>query len=700
MHNDKWKIVNDNSIFAAIKIVIMKKLYTLLFLMVSLATMAQNNFTPEKMWDLERIGSPAVSPNGELLLFTARSYDVKENKGSTRLFVLTLSKNELKSFKNLPEDPSQVAWRPDGKKITYLSSKENETQLWEFDIEKDENKRVTNIEGGITWYKYSPDLKHIAFGQDVKLDKTVSELYPDLDKVDARIIDGLMYRHWTQWSDYKYAHVFVAPYQEQNLINTGKDIMKDEKYHSPLRPFGGDEQITFSANGKLLLYTCKKLEGTKSAYSTNSDIYVYDIEKQSTNTLKGCGVGYDVEAKVYGEKEGRVAWLSMERAGYEADKNRIMVANIYPATSAPNDITKDFKYSVDGFAWGPEGEKIFFLSTINATRQIFEYDFKSNKITQITQGVHDYNTVIPYKTGKKTMLVGMKNSMSHPAALYTVDLKGNETALKDLNTEKLSKIQMGEVRKRMVKTTDGKDMLTWVIYPPNFDSTKKYPTLLYCQGGPQSPVSQFFSYRWNFQLMAGQGYIVVAPNRRGLPGFGQEWNDAIMGDYGGQPMDDYLSAIDDVAKESYVDNDRMGAVGASFGGYSVYWLAGHHNKRFKCFISHCGMFNMESWYGTTEEMFFAKNDNGHYWANTENYDKNSPHNYVKNWDAPMLVIHNEKDFRVPLGQGMEAFTAAQSLGVPSRFLYFPDEGHWVNKPQNSLLWNRVFFDWLDKWLKK
>lgn len=682
------------AILAAIKCVNMKKLSIILLLLISVSLSAQNTFTPEKMWELHRVGSPAVSPNGELLLYTTRSYTIKDNTGSTVLHVYSLKENTpAKNIINLPENPSQVAWRPDGKAITYLSSKENETQLWEYNITTNTQKRVTNIEGGITWYKYSPDMKHIAYGQDVKLDKTVKDIYPDLDKVDARIIDGLMYRHWTQWNDYTYSHVFITPYQEQNLINTGKDIMKDEKFHAPLHPFGGDEQITFSANGKQLLYTCKKLEGTQSAYSTNSDIYVYDISSATTNVLKGCGVGYDTEPQPWQASEELVgvAWLSMERAGYEADKNRILVGS--------EDITKDFKYSVDGFVWSPDKDKIFFLSTINATRQIFEYDFKSKKINQITQGVHDYNAIVPYKDGKKTMLIGMKNSMSYPAALYKVDMKGKETLLIDPNAEILSTVSLGEVRKRMVKTSDNKEMLTWVIYPPNFDSTKKYPTLLYCQGGPQSPVSQFFSYRWNFQLMAAQGYIIVAPNRRGLPGFGQEWNDEIMNDYGGQPMQDYLSAIDEVAKEPYVATDKMGAIGASFGGYSVYWLAGNHNKRFKCFISHCGMFNMESWYGTTEELFFAKNDNGTYWENPENYEKNSPHKYVKNWDAPILVIHNEKDFRVPLGEGMQAFTAAQTLGVPSRFLYFPDEGHWVNKPQNSLLWNRVFFDWLDKWLK-
>lgn len=679
----------------------MKKLSTIFFILIAATLSAQTLFTPELMWQLHRVGSPSVSPDGKMLLYTTRSYNVKDNTGTTVLHLFDLTKNAEVQLTNAPANPMQVAWRPDGKKITYISGRENGTQLWEYDPANNEQKRVTNIANGINWYKYSPTQNFIAYGQDVKLDKEVKDIYPDLDKVDARIIDGLMYRHWTQWSDYTYSHVFLAQYQEQNLINTGKDIMEGEKFHAPLHPFGGDEQIAFTGNGKQLLYTCKKLQGTASAYSTNSDIYVYDIETATTGTVKGCGAGYDNAPQLYGNQTGQVAWLSMERAGYEADKNRIMVGDLYPPkTMAATDITKDFKYSVDGFAWGPDGDRIFFLSTINATRQIFEFVFKTNTINQITRGVHDYNAVIPYKEGKKTMLIGMKNSMSYPAALYKVDMKGKETLLVDPNADLLKNVPMGQVSQRVVKTTDDKEMLTWVIYPPNFDSTKKYPTLLYCQGGPQSPVSQFFSYRWNFQLMAAQGYIIVAPNRRGLPGFGQEWNDAIMNDYGGLPMRDYLSAIDYMAKAPYVDADRMGAVGASFGGYSVYWLAGNHNKRFKCFISHCGMFNMESWFGTTEEMFFAKNDNGYYWENTDNYQKNSPHQYVKNWDAPMLVIHNEKDFRVPLGEGMQAFTAAQTLGIPSRFLYFPDEGHWVNKPQNSLLWNRVFFEWLDQWLKK
>lgn len=671
----------------------MKKFLFILFVCCSVVLAAQSPLSPEFMWQFKRISEPQVSPDGKLLIYSARSYNIKENKGASAIYLYDLEKNTQKILLDSITNPAQARWRPDGKAIAFMCAKEQGMQLWEINPDGSNLKRVTNITNGINWYKYSPAMNYIAYGQDIKLDKTVKDIYPDLDKLndDVRIIEGLMYRHWNAWSDGTYSHIFIAPYQEQNLINTGKDIMEGEKYHSPLHPFGGEEQINFTPSGANLLFTCKKQEGTDAAYSTNSDIYNYITETGKTIKVDGCGEGYDNEPTAWGKEISILAWLSMQRPGNEADKNRLMVGAV--------DVTKDFKYSVESYAWAPDGDKIFFTSVINATNQIFEYDLKSKAIRQVTEGVHDYNTVVPYKQGKQLMLVGLKTSMSSPATLYKIDLKGKETPLVNINTTLYQQIKWGNVKKRIVKTTDGKEMLTWVIYPPDFDSTKQYPTLLYCQGGPQSAVSQFFSYRWNFQLMAARGYIIVAPNRRGLPGFGQEWNDAIINDYGGQPMRDYLSAIDDVSKEKYVNKDKLGAVGASYGGYSVYYLAGIHEKRFKCFISHCGMFNMESWFGTTEEMFFAKNDNGYYWENTTNYEKNSPHKFVKNWDAPILVIHNEKDFRVPLSEGMQAFTAAQTMGIPSRFLYFPDEGHWILKPQNSILWNRVYFDWLDKWLK-
>ncbi|HYG15470.1 MAG TPA: S9 family peptidase [Bacteroidia bacterium] len=677
----------------------MKKLTLFIVLLWCGMVSAQSTLTPELLWQFKRISDQQVSPDGKWMIYSARSYTIKENSGASFLYLYDLEKNTQRILLDSTENAMQARWRPDGKKIGFIKyDDKGAAQLWEMNPDGSNMAQVTSIEEGITWYKYVPGMKYLAYGQDVKMDKEVKDIYPDLDKVDARIIDGLMYRHWNGWSDYTYSHIFLAPYADGGKISEGKDIMAGQRYNAPMRPFGGEEQVNFSPDGSTIVYACKKLEGTEAAYSTNSQIYVYSIDGASETIASGCGDGYDNNAE-FSPSGTYLAWLSMKRPGNEADKNRILVNNYKDKGTTADDITKDFAYSVDAFTWSPDEKKIYFLSVINATSQLFEYDFKSNKIKQLTQGEHDINSVSVYTAGKKTMFIGHKNSMSRPAALFKYDAAGKETPLININEGLIKNISWGTVKKRMVKTTDGKEMLTWVIYPPNFDSTRQYPALLYCQGGPQSPVSQFFSYRWNFQLMAANGYVVVAPNRRGLPGFGQEWNDQIMNDYGGQAMKDYLSAIDDVSKEKYVNKDKLGAVGASFGGYSVYWLAGNHNKRFKCFISHCGMFNMESWFGTTEEMFFAKNDNGYYWENTANYEKHSPHNYVKNWDAPILVIHNEKDFRVPLGEGMQAFTAAQTLGIPSRFLYFPDEGHWILKPQNSILWNRVFFEWLDKWLK-
>jgi dipeptidyl aminopeptidase/acylaminoacyl peptidase len=427
---------------------------------------------------------------------------------------------------------------------------------------------------------------------------------------------------------------------------------------------------------------------------------------QTTN-LTEQNTGYDRDP-AFSPDGKKIAWLSMRRAGNEADKNRLMV--YYFDSKFQTEVTQSFDNTVNSFAWAPTSQTIYFIPTVEATKNIYsarevagKSGFTFTNLVPVTKGDHDYIGISIQQTAdkKQTILVGAKQHYSLPTELFIIDAKGMERQLTYTNKAITDNIAWGNVEKRWVTTTDGKKMLTWVIYPPNLKQNKRYPALLYCQGGPQSPVSQYFSYRWNFQLMAANGYIIIAPNRRGLPGFGSEWNDQIIGDYGGQPMKDLLSATDDAMTIPFIDRNRMGAVGASFGGYSVYWLAGNHNKRFKAFVSHCGMYNMESWYGSTEEMWFANNDNqGPYWniPRPKNYDA-SPHKFVKNWDTPILIIHNEKDFRVPLTQGIEAFTAAQSRSIPSKFLYFPDENHWVTKPQNSVMWQRVFFEWLDTYLK-
>ncbi|MFH0864787.1 MAG: prolyl oligopeptidase family serine peptidase, partial [Bacteroidota bacterium] len=554
----------------------------------------------------------------------------------------------------------------------------------------------------------APDMKHILFIKDVKLDSTVNDLYPDLPKADAMLFDDLMYRHWNSWTDYAYSHVFFAAYDTLGKIGTATDIMLNEKYDSPLTPDGGMEQITWSPDGKLIAYTCRKLHGKDEALSTNSDIYIYNIETGKTENISEGMPGYDQDP-VFSNDGKKIVWCSMKTANYESDKKRIMLYDY--ATKQHTDLSENFDESTSNFRWDPlDDNTIYFISGINATYQLWSINIPTKKITQVTDGIFDFTEMVTALSKPKkskyfqTILVGAKMSMSMPTEIFKVEkVKKNieETQITFTNKALLDTLTMGTVEKRLITTTDNKEMLVWVIYPPNFDKTKKYPALLYCQGGPQSAVSQFWSYRWNFQIMAAHDYIIVAPNRRGLPTFGQEWNDEIALDYGGQNMKDYLTAIDTVSTEPFIDKNSLGAVGASYGGFSVYWLAGNHNKRFKAFIAHCGMYDFESWYGTTEEMWFANHDlGGAYWQNPKpkSYDF-SPNNFIGNWDTPILVIEGGYDFRIPYTQGMEAFNSAQLRGIPSEFLFFPNETHFVLKPQNAVLWQRTFFAWLDKWLK-
>ncbi|MEZ4938808.1 MAG: S9 family peptidase [Crocinitomicaceae bacterium] len=653
----------------------------------------QDRMSPELLWKLKRIGSVQVDASGEKALYTQTEYELKENKGYKDVFLMDLKTGESVNLTNSAESEYGAEWSGKENTIRYMKSVDGVMQIFEFNIESKEEKKISSFSENINGYIISGDL--IVYAQNVKLDKTVNEIYPDLPLAEARIMDDLMYRHWDSWHDYTYSHVFIAKI-ENGLIGEGKDIMEGEKFDSPLKPFGGMEQIAISPDGKQVVYTCKKVSGINYAISTNSDLYAYNIESGETKNLTEGRMGYDMNPK-FSPNGKYLSWTSMKRDGYEADKNDIILKD--QATGNTLNLTKDIDLTVADYVFNEKEDMIYFKSDKHATVQLFEFDLKKNKTRQITDGDHNWTSIA--LAGK--YLVGTKTTMNHPNEIFKVDIKkGEETQLSHANKEIYDKIKTSKIEKRWITTSDNKKMLTWVIYPPDFDPNKKYPTLLYCQGGPQSAVSQFFSFRWNFQLMAANDYIIVAPNRRGLPGFGQEWNEAISKDWGGQAMKDYLAAIDSVSKEPYCDENRMGAIGASYGGYSVYYLAGNHEKRFKTFISHCGLFNLYSWYGTTEELFFANWDiGGPYWLkeNAELYQKNSPSNYVQNWDTPMLVIHGEKDFRVPIGEGMQAFQVAQIKGIPSRFLYFPGEGHWVLSPQNGIVWHREFFNWLDRWLK-
>ena len=644
------------------------------------------------LWYLGRLSDVQVSPDGKTLLYSVKYYDYQSDKGNAELYTMPIDGGEATRLTITPNDEMQPVWRPDGKKIAYLYANDQGTQIWECDPDGSNAKQLTHVEGDINSFSYAPDMKHLCYAKNVRIEPTIAERYPDLPKANAMIYDDLMYRHWNYWADGTYSHLFIADYP---TCENSTDLLEDQRFHSPNPPFGGMEEIAWSPDGKQLAYVCKKLTGKAFAESTNTDIFLYNLDNRETVNLSEANKGYDMDP-VFSPDGRKLAWWSMETDGFESDKHRLVIYDFDQKTL--EDYTADFDQDATNLSWAADSRRLYFNSCKEATYQIYSLDIATRQIEQITDGDYDYNTL--QVCGDR--IIATRTTHASPSEIYSISLKTKEVKqLSFINKDILDKITLGKSVKRWVKTTDGKQMLVWVILPPNFDSTKTYPALLYCQGGPQSSVSQFFSYRWNFQMMAAHDYIIVAPNRRGLPGFGQEWNDEISGDFGGQCMKDYLSAIDEIAKEPYVDANRLGCVGASFGGFSVYWLAGHHDKRFKAFIAHCGMFNFESWYNTTEELFFANHDiEGPYWKNpTPKSYSFSPHKFVGNWDTPILVIHGGNDFRIPYTEGMQAFDAAQIQGIPSRFLFFPDECHFVSKPQNAMLWQREFFRWLDQWLK-
>lgn len=656
-----------------------------------------NRMSPEVLWAMGRVGGVQVSPDGKRVLYSVSYYSVEQDKSNSDLFMMNTDGTGKYQITDTEFREVAAKWFKGGEKIAYLSSKSGSMQLWIMDADGSDKERVTDVEGGISDFAFSPDETKLLYVADVKYGQRTVDLHPDLPKSSGIIVDDLMYKHWDEWKQ-SVPHPFVADFTGKKIKNV-KDILEGEPYESPIKPFGGIEQLAWSPDGKTIAYTSRKKEGIAYAVSTNSDIYFYDLATGKTENKTEGMMGYD-QNPAFSPNGKWLMWQSMERDGYEADKNRLFVMNL--ATGEKTDMSATFDQNVESPVWTNDSKSVYFVSVWHAKTQIYRLDMADAKITQITEGQHDFESVQP----AANTLIAVRHSMSKPNEIYAVNPKNGST--KELSFENkhiLTKIEMGRVEERWVTTTDNKQMLVWVIYPPKFDPNKKYPTLLYCQGGPQSAVSQFWSYRWNMQTFAASDYIIVAPNRRGLPGFGQEWLEQISGDYGGQNMKDYLSAIDAVAKEPFVDKDRLGAVGASYGGFSVYWLAGHHEKRFKAFIAHDGMFNLEQQYLETEEMWFVNWDlGGAYWekdnAVAQRSYANSPHLFVDKWDTPILVIHGEKDYRILASQGMAAFNAAKLRGVPAKLLIYPDENHWVLKPQNGVLWQRTFVGWLDQWLKK
>ena len=655
--------------------------------------------TPEALWAMGRIGGMNVSPDGKRVVYTVAYYSVPENKSNREVFVMNADGSDNKQITKTGFAENEAVWIKGGTKIAFLCNESGSSQLWEMNPDGTDRKRLSDYDKDIEGFAFSPDEKKVLFISQVKTVNSTADKYPDLDKATGVIITDLMYKHWDEWVT-TVPHPFVADFDGESISNP-VDVMEGELFESPMKPFGGIEQLAWNTTSDKIAYTSRKKTGKEYAISTNSDIYVYDLNTKQTTNITEENKGYDTNP-TYSPDGKSIAWLSMERDGYEADQNRLMVMNL--ETGEKTFVSKDFDSNVDSYCWSADCERIYFTGVWHGESQVYQIDLANgNKITPLTEGMYDYASVA--LLGDK--LIAQRHSMSMGDEIYSIDLTGDHTVtqLTFENKHIYDQLTMGKVEERWMKTTDGKQMLTWVIYPPQFDPNKKYPTLLFCEGGPQSPVSQFWSYRWNFQIMAANDYIIVAPNRRGLPGFGLEWNEAVSGDYGGQCMKDYFTAIDEVAKEPYVNKDRLGCVGASFGGFSVYWLAGHHDKRFKAFIAHDGIFNMEMQYLETEEMWFANWDmGGAYWekqnATAQRTFANSPHKFVDKWDTPILCIHGEKDYRILANQGMAAFNAAVLRGVPAELLIYPDENHWVLKPQNGVLWQRTFFEWLDMWLKK
>jgi len=661
------------------------------------AEISGGKLTAEILWKFGRVGGGEVSPDGKQVVYTVTRFDYKTNKSTTNILMVPASGGEpVKLTEDRFDDESPV-WTPDGKQLAFLSDRYGDMQVWTMNPDGSQRQQVTNIEGGINSFKIAPDGKHLLYCKNVKLETSVTEKYADLPLANALRADNLMYRHWNRWTDYKFSHIFVSPIKN-GKADAGKDIMEGEKCDSPLSPYFDDSEISWSPDGKTIAYTCKKLYGRQAAVSTNSDIYLYNIESGVTSDITSDNMGYD-KFPVFSPNDSMIAWMSMKTPGYESDKERLMVMNL--STGEKTYLNENRDQDANSYVWAPDGKGIFFISGINATYQIYKVDVASREFTQITHGQHDYNSF----SKVDSVLVGAKTTQAMATELFRINpVTGQETQLTFTNKPIYDHIKMGRSVERWVKTTDGKQELVWVMYPPDFDSTKTYPALLYCQGGPQSAVSQFFSYRWNFQMMQANEYIVVAPNRRGLPSFGEAWNAQISTDYYGQNIDDYLSAIDEVSKEPYIDASRLGCVGASYGGYSVFYLAGHHQKRFKAFIAHCGMYNLESFAAETEETFFPNHDlGGMPWEKDNKVAQaayaHSPHNYVQNWDTPIMIITGGNDFRIPYTESLQAFNAAQLRGIPSRLLFFPDESHFVSNPQNSILWQREFFEWLDEYLK-
>lgn len=699
--------------------------------------------TPETLWAMGRIGSYSVSPDGTSVAYQVSYYSVKENRSNTVIYVCPLSGDAKEpTLLGLGSEPIWLS----NDRLAFASKGE----VWTMNTKGKARKQLTKTEGNVEGFLFSPDQKKIILIKQVPFHEIIKENPDDLPKATGRLVTDLMYRHWDHYVE-SIPHPFILDLESGEEF----DILEGKPYECPMEPFGGIEQLAWSPDSRTIAFTCRTKTGLAYSISTDSDIFLYDVEAKDldsyehtknlckaskfgstlpeaipyggtlnpTKTLKAQAinqvgkeegqdlqVGYDQNPKF--SPDGRyIAWTSMERDGYEADRQRLCIYDLQNHTKKY--VTESFDSNVDDFCWAADSKTLYFLGVWHATENLYRTDLEGN-VRQLSNYQADFGDLQVIQASNEAHETGVRlllerHDYMHPADLYLCSVVGD--TLSDIqqitheNDHILNQIAAGSSEARWIKTTTGEDMHYWIIKPPHFDPSKKYPTLLFCEGGPQSPVSQFWSYRWNFMIMAAQGYVIIAPNRHGLPGFGMQWQEEISGDWTGQCMQDYLAAIDDACENlPYVDKERLGAVGASFGGFSVYYLAGHHDKRFKCFIAHDGAFNLEAMYTETEENWFSNWEyDDAYWnkdrtANAAKTYENSPHRFVDKWDTPILCIHGEKDYRINATQGMSAFNAARMRGIEAQLLIFPDENHWVLKPQNGILWQRTYFNWLERWI--
>ncbi len=661
-------------------------------------TIENGQMTPEVLEAFGHVGEATPSPDGSLIAFTLGYESIEQNKSNTEIYTIKADGSDMSRLTKTASSEGNIQWIENGERLAFIGKddKTGKPQIFSMKADGSDKKCHTQVETGVDCFVISPDNKKVIYATQIDTyNQNDSTLFAGLDKTTGRVVDDLMYKHWDEWVS-AIPHPFVADFGDS--VTDAIDIMEGEPFECPMKPFGGAESFAWSPDSKKLVYVSRKLTGLEYSFSTDSNLYLYDLESKQTKNLTPEIEGYDTDP-VFSPDGKTLAWLSMKTPKFESDKKRLMVMDM--ATGEKRDLTENWDYWPEGLAWAPKGDRIIFNGYYEGTEPVFAIDVKTCKIDTLAQGVCDYERVQPLADGR---VIAMRHSMLEPNEIVAIGLKGEVTQLTEVNKDILSQLGEVKVEKHLVPTTDGKQMTCWVVLPPDFDASKQYPALLYCQGGPQQAVSQFWSYRWNFRIMASNGYVVIAPNRRGVPGFGEEWNRQISGDYGGQNMRDYLSATDYLAAQPYVDAKRMGAIGASYGGFSVYWLAGHHEGRFAALIAHAGIFNIEAQYMETEEMWFADFDmGGAPWdkdnAVAQRTFATSPHKFVNDWTAPILITVGELDYRILASQGMMAFNAAKMHGLEAEMLVFPDENHWVIKPQNAILWQRVFFRFLDKYLK-